>query len=79
MASVLNFIKIYQLVQKLIGAERQDDLISLHFSFRKESRLKASIDSENIINRLEFLTEMPCVYSDVLWWVSFLEAIKIIL
>jgi hypothetical protein len=66
MTSVLNLIKIYQLVQKLIGAERQDDLISIHFAFRKESRLKASIDSENIINRLVFLTEMPCVYSDVL-------------
>jgi hypothetical protein len=39
--SLLNFIKIYQLGQKLIrGEHRQDgDLISLHFFFRKESRL----------------------------------------
>jgi hypothetical protein len=42
MTSLLNFIKIYQLVQKLMGDRhtRQDgDLISLHFSFKKESRL----------------------------------------
>jgi hypothetical protein len=43
MTSLLNFIKIYQLVQKFMGSRhtRQDgDLISLHVSFRKESRLK---------------------------------------
>jgi hypothetical protein len=36
------FHKIYQLVQKLTGGtDRQDgDLISLHFSFSKESRLE---------------------------------------
>jgi hypothetical protein len=42
MASLLNFIKIYQLVHKLMGggAHRQDsDLISLRFSFRNEFRL----------------------------------------
>jgi hypothetical protein len=41
--SLLNSIKTYQLAQKLMGggADRHDgDLISLHFSFRKESRLK---------------------------------------
>jgi hypothetical protein len=39
MTSLLNFISIYQLVQKLMGGQthRQDgDLISLHFSFRKK-------------------------------------------
>jgi hypothetical protein len=42
MTSLLNFIKIYQLVQKLIGqTHRQEgDLISLQFSFRNESKLK---------------------------------------
>jgi hypothetical protein len=42
MTSLLNFIKICQLVQKLIGGtDRQDDdVISLHFSFRRESRAK---------------------------------------
>jgi hypothetical protein len=41
MTSLLNFTTIYHLVLKLIGEDRQDDhLISLHFSFRKESRLK---------------------------------------
>jgi hypothetical protein len=42
MTSSLNFIKIYQLVQKLLGGhtDRQTgDLISLTFRF-KESRLK---------------------------------------
>jgi hypothetical protein len=43
MTSLQNFIKVYQLVQKLMGGQtdRQDsDVICLHFSFRKESRLK---------------------------------------
>jgi hypothetical protein len=50
MTSVLNFIKISWLVQKLMkGTDRQTDtkthrqegdLISLHYSFRKEGRLK---------------------------------------
>jgi hypothetical protein len=38
--SVLNFIQIYQLAQKLIGERethrQDDDLLSLHFSFGKE-------------------------------------------
>jgi hypothetical protein len=38
MTSLLSFIKRYQLVQKMMGVDT--DLISLHFSFRKESRLK---------------------------------------
>jgi hypothetical protein len=48
---VPNFIKIYHLAQNLMGvgvrqAHRQDgDLISLHFSFRKESRLRSFIQS----------------------------------
>jgi len=47
MTFLLNFIKIYQLVPKLMGrgrqAHRQDgDLISLHFSFGKESWLKVA-------------------------------------
>jgi hypothetical protein len=34
MTTLLNFLKVYQLVQKLMGAARQHgDLISLHFSF----------------------------------------------
>jgi hypothetical protein len=45
---LLNFIKIYELVQKFMGerhtdrqTHRQDgDLISLRFSFSKESRVK---------------------------------------
>jgi hypothetical protein len=43
MTSLLNFIKNYQLVQKLRGAEthrENGDLISLYFSFRKDSKLK---------------------------------------
>jgi hypothetical protein len=43
MTSLQNFMKIYQLVQKLGGGQthRQNgDLISLRFSFRKENRLK---------------------------------------
>jgi hypothetical protein len=41
MNSLINFIKDYQLVQKLMGDRRKDgDLISLHGSFRKECRLK---------------------------------------
>jgi hypothetical protein len=45
MTSLLNFIKICQLVKKLIGgyidAQRQDGyLISLYFSFKSESKLK---------------------------------------
>jgi hypothetical protein len=51
MTSPLNFIKAYQLVQKMIGgggadtkANIQDgDLISLYFSFRKESRLNITL------------------------------------
>jgi hypothetical protein len=48
MTSLLNFIKIYHLVEKLIGGDRQahrqdGDLISLHFSFKKESRLKIGL------------------------------------
>jgi hypothetical protein len=43
MTALLNFIKIYQLVQKLLGGTQTDretgDLISLTFLF-KESRLK---------------------------------------
>jgi len=41
-----NFIKIYQLVQKLIGGRQTQvgDLISLLFSFRKESRLKMEVN-----------------------------------
>jgi hypothetical protein len=42
--SLLNSITIYQLVQKLLGGRERHtdigDLTSLHFSFRKESRLK---------------------------------------
>jgi hypothetical protein len=43
--TLLYFIKINQMVQKLIvGADRQcDDLISLRFSFRVEIRLKIEI------------------------------------
>jgi hypothetical protein len=43
MNSLLNFIKIYQPVKKLIRGQthrQEGDLISLRFSFRKESRLK---------------------------------------
>jgi hypothetical protein len=43
MISLLNSIKIYQLVQKLLGGNghRQDfDPTILNFSFRKESRVK---------------------------------------
>jgi hypothetical protein len=41
MKPLLNFIKIYQLVQNLKrGTDIQEyDIISLHFSFRKESIL----------------------------------------
>jgi hypothetical protein len=55
MALLLNFIKIYQLVQKLLGGTQTDgrtdrqtsDLISLTFLF-KESRLTIkSRDAEN--------------------------------
>jgi hypothetical protein len=39
MTSVLNLIRIYKLVQNVIRVDRQDgDLISLHFTFRNESR-----------------------------------------
>jgi hypothetical protein len=43
MTSLLNFIKIYHLVQKLSGGQihrQKCDLISIFFPFRKESRLK---------------------------------------
>jgi hypothetical protein len=49
MTSLLNFIKLCQLVQKLIGGEETDrhtqdgELIGLYFSFRKESRLKSNL------------------------------------
>jgi hypothetical protein len=43
MNSLLNFIKIYQLVQKL--THKEYDLISPHFSFWKESRLKMRLDN----------------------------------
>jgi len=47
MRSILNFISMYQLIQKLIGGERQKtqhrqdgDIIIVLCSFRNESRLK---------------------------------------
>jgi hypothetical protein len=43
MTSLLHFIEIYQLVQKFMGGNTHrhvSDLISLLFSFKKESRLK---------------------------------------
>jgi hypothetical protein len=44
MTSLQNFIKIFQLVEKLWGwcqtQKQEGDLISLHFSFWKEGRLK---------------------------------------
>jgi hypothetical protein len=42
---LLNFIKMYQLVHKFIGRQtrRQDDLISLQFSFRKEKKAKNTL------------------------------------
>jgi hypothetical protein len=54
MTSLLNFITIYLLVPNLMGqgeeAHREDgDLISLHFSFRKESRLKNELHFLKII------------------------------
>jgi hypothetical protein len=57
MTSLLNFIKIYQLVQKLLGGDtqtdRQDgDLISLTFLF-KESRLKIEGDCDYSMGRLQ--------------------------
>jgi hypothetical protein len=40
MTSLLTFIKVYQLVQKLIGRRTQDgDLVNQHFSFGKKNRL----------------------------------------
>jgi hypothetical protein len=52
MTSLLNFIKIYQIIHKLTVGKththtythrRDGDLISLYFSFGKESRLKVNI------------------------------------
>jgi hypothetical protein len=64
MTSLLNFIKIYQLVQKLLGdthrqTDRQTgDLISLTFVF-KESRIKTSgNDNRKAFNR--FSTKNSC-------------------
>jgi hypothetical protein len=66
--SLLHFIKIYQLVQKLLGRDRQTgDLISLTFIF-KESRLKnprrSSLESVNFI-----LTIMVHTTVYVIWTV----------
>jgi hypothetical protein len=43
MTSLPNLMKFYQVVQKLMGGQtdrQEGNLISLHFSFGKESRLK---------------------------------------
>jgi hypothetical protein len=40
MASLLNFMKIYRLVQKLLGDRQTGDLISPILIFLNESRLK---------------------------------------
>jgi hypothetical protein len=50
MTSVLNFIKIYQLVQKLLGGDIQTDrqtgdLISLTFHFKESRLIKHTIQS----------------------------------
>jgi hypothetical protein len=51
MMSRLSFIKVYQLVQKLIGRwdrhRQEGNLISLHFYGRKESKLKAGCYSDS--------------------------------
>jgi hypothetical protein len=55
MTSLLNFIKIYQLVQKFIGGKthrHEGDLISLLFySFKKASRLTTSTCCEKKASR----------------------------
>jgi hypothetical protein len=45
MTSLLNFIKVYQLFQKLVGGRHRQgsDLISLHFCFIEESRLTIDV------------------------------------
>jgi hypothetical protein len=49
MTSLLNFIIIYQLVQKLLGGTHRqtDDLINITFLF-KESRLKSRSDQKSL-------------------------------
>jgi hypothetical protein len=70
MTSLLNFIQIYQLVQKLTEdrqTHRQDgDLISVYFSFRKESRPKIQVSCQHfstglvsLIMQLSFSRPVP--------------------
>jgi hypothetical protein len=55
MNSVLNLVKVYRLVQTLLGGEtnrQEGDLVSLEFSFRKGSGLKILDTSEMLTLRI---------------------------
>jgi hypothetical protein len=61
MTFLLNFVRIYQFIQKLMVGElhREDgDLISVHFYFSKESRLKINVlfTEGMIMNNIRLLT-----------------------
>jgi hypothetical protein len=69
MIALLNFIRIYELIQKLIRGQthrQESDLISVHLSFRKESELRnVSIEIQRMLNMKCFVISVIIVATGI--------------